>query len=282
MRSQQNIYHQRRRIRMPHCHTVHTLFLPVRPLLLLLFNQGRLARHDTFPLVKVHVVKIGPRLRQHGEVIGEPEQFHVALGLFAIKGLDLEARSLVERKVASQIVQVDSIGRRPTIRKFGPNNLQRFDVVLDGLAVAFGTFNGKHARLVEDKTKLVSRVGEHAKFGQFGFEPPPRGLTPDHEIVVLVALGQKVIHVGPFHARRTALSDGVRRSIALQGFATKVEERVIEIQYHQGFAVPGWVHKMDGRVFRKLFERFARGDVIEPLVRAGIEIQIKIVNDLCK
>lgn len=77
----------------------------------------------------------------------------------------------------------------PSTRKSTPDNLKRFHVMFHLAAISFGAFNGKHGRLVEDKTELVARMRDHAEFDQLCLEPSPRSLRPNDQVVILIALG---------------------------------------------------------------------------------------------
>ena len=66
--------------------------------------------------------------------------------------------------------------------------------------------------------------------GTVNFQPAPRGLTPNHEIVIFIALGQKIVHVGTLHGSRHALSHHVRGSVPLQSSGAKIQESVIQVE----------------------------------------------------
>ena len=77
-----------------------------------------------------------------------------AFGMAVLERVDLEPRARVECKVAREIIDVDRVLGGP-LRELVPDDLERFDRVLEGLAATLGE-DGEHGGLVEHWRRLFS------------------------------------------------------------------------------------------------------------------------------
>lgn len=154
------------------------------------------------------------------------------------------------------------------------------DMMPDLLSVAFGTLNGKHTRLIQDKTKFVARMSQHAEFCQLDLQPSPRRLAPHHKVVIEIALGQELVHIRSLHPGGGSLAGCVRSGVALEGLAAKAQQCVIQVQDEQRLAFAGRIHKKDLGLFGKFLQILPRGDMVEPLIGTGVKVEIEIIHHL--
>ena len=77
----------------------------------------------------------------------------------AVEGGDEDARGLVQQEVLLDVVHVHRVAAAPQVRVPGPDQLQRFHLVADGLVGG----DVVHGGLVQDEADLVARVGYDAQ-----------------------------------------------------------------------------------------------------------------------
>lgn len=127
-----------------------------------------------------------------------------------------------------------------------------------------------HGRFVQDKAEFVGWVGDHSKLDELRFQPPPRRLTPHHQIIMLVGFNQELVHIRPLHQCRGSLSHLVS-VVSLQSSSAKIQQSVIQIQHHQRLALSRWIDEVHLCVLGEFFEILSIGNMVEPFAASGLK-----------